>query len=346
MKPVFNVNWRASILIKSAGAIVSLWLITLIAFPKNDALTTITQCMPPSTNPEMVFIPGGGFIMGSAHERSEEKPPIEVKVGDFWISKTEITNGQFQTFVAATGYTTLAERVPDPSNETIPPDQRIPGSVVFIPPVNQVVDSHMLSWWRFIAGANWRHPEGPNSDITSRKSHPVVHIAYEDALAYARWQGCDLPTEEQFEYVARGGLENKRFAWGDKFVPEGKHMANTWQGLFPFKNNGKDGHLTSAPVACFPTNQYGLYDLIGNVWEWTTRPYYPSHRTIAAASSYGYDPHQPGLPVKVIKGGSFLCAPNYCARYRPAARQAQDVGLGASHIGFRIISNKTPTTGK
>jgi sulfatase modifying factor 1 len=277
--------------------------------------------------PGMVWIPGGLFTMGSDSYYREEYPPNPTKVDGFWLSQTEITNAQFSSFVQATGYKTLAERgITNPLDPSAP---SLKGSAVFnVPGKANSIGIETMSWWSFVEEANWRHPEGPNSSIVGRENYPVVHIAFEDAEAYASWAGQRLPTEAEFEYAAQGlGTENT--------VKE--LTANTWQGFFPFTDDGRDGYVGLAPVACFPPSKEGIYDLIGNVWEWTSSPYYMGH-DFSQQEQYplGFDPLQPEeKAVAVIKGGSYLCAPNYCMRYRPEARQGQSRGLGTSHIGFR-----------
>ena len=266
---------------------------------------------------------------------------MKVSVEEFWIDRFDVTNAQFEAFVVATGYVTLAERNPDPElMRRLPAAQQVPGSVVFIQP-NGVHPGA----WRFVPGANWRHPQGPGSNIEGRGNHPVVQIAYPDALAYAKWLGRDLPTEAQWEYAARGGLEGQRYVWGHDFKLNGRLMANTWQGEFPFENKGANGYFGTSPVGCFPANGYGLFDMAGNVWQWTSTPYQPRHDPIVGndesnpSRALGFDPRQPGVRTLVLKGGSHLCAVNYCLRYRPSARQAQEPSLATSHIGFRTVSS-------
>lgn len=269
-------------------------------------------------------------MMGSTEHYPEEAPIGEIFVEPFDIDAREVTNAQFARFVADTNYVTSAERATAlgfPEN----------GSAVF-----------SSSRWAFVSGADWRHPDGPGGTIDGRDNDPVVQVSLEDARAYADWAGRSLPTEAQWEFAARGGLEGAEFAWGDALTPGGAFMANTWQGVFPVSDSGSDGYAGRAPVGCYPPNRYGLYDMIGNVWEWTTNPYYPAQRFDPVVTDLmdrapdGFDPRQPGVPVGVIKGGSFLCAANYCRRYRPAARHAQDTGLGTNHIGFRTVS-RMPT---
>jgi len=295
-------------------------------------------------NAGMIFIPAGTFSMGSDRHRAEERYTHVVSVDGFWIDRTEVTNAQFAKFVAATGYVTLAERGADPKVHVNMPKKLLePGSVAFIMPTDASRGGSVTQWFQYVSGANWRHPEGPDSSIAGRENHPVVHVAYEDALAYARWLGRGLPTEAQWEYAARGGRDGED-DWSSAFDADGKPLANTWQGIFPVINTSDDGYAGTAPVGCFKPNGYGLHDMIGNVWEWTTDWYRPGHARERAIEPQGPSltdlrlaPGQP--PAKVIKGGSYLCAFNYCARYRPAARQPQEVDLSAAHVGFRTVRN-------
>jgi len=266
---------------------------------------------------EMVWIPGGSFTMGENPRYREEGPPRSIRVDGFWMDAHEITNAEFAAFVKATDYKTLAERDP-PKIEGAPPEMLVPGSAVFNVPSNDD-----RRWWRWEVGAQWRNPSGPDENITGKDRTPVVQIAYDDALAYAQWAGKELPSEEQWEYAARGGEEVLPEPKGT----DGKPQANYYQGVFPAKDLGADGFETRSPVGCYKPNGYGLYDMLGNVWEWTTND------GSRADASEG---------VKVIKGGSYLCAANYCARYRPSARQFQERGLGTNHIGFRMVDNNRP----
>lgn len=286
----------------------------------------------------MVLIPAGSFVMGAGAKYREETPEKNVEVDSFWLSQTEVTNAQFAEFVEATDYITLAEKGLDPKNfPDIPAELLKPGSAAFIEPPEGVPTSNLANWWKYIDGANWRNPNGSESSIEGMDHYPVVHIALEDALAYANWKGHRLPSEIEYEYASRGGLEEQTYAWGSELNPEGKYKANTWQGIFPFHDTAEDGFKGLAPVGCYEPNGYGLYDMIGNVWEWTDTRYFPSHSVPKNAPAEGFDPDQPGIPVSVIKGGSYLCSANYCARYRPAARQAQALDLGTNHIGFRTV---------
>lgn len=300
----------------------------------------------------MIRIPGGTFLMGSDTHYAEERPAHRVQVGAFWMDATTVTNEQFAAFVAATGHVTVAERPLDPAQYPgARPGMLVPGALVFHMTEGPVDTSVIAHWWRWTPGAQWRHPEGPGSDIADRAQHPVVQVAYEDAQAYARWAGKELPTEAEWEFAARGGLDGAEFVWGEELTPSGRHMANTWQGPFPWRNFAADGYEGTAPVASYPPNGYGLYDMAGNVWQWTDDWFAPRHaidRSVSCCApvnprgppaAASLDPAQPAIriPRKVVKGGSFLCAPSYCRRYRPAARHAQMVDTGMSHIGFRCV---------
>jgi sulfatase modifying factor 1 len=282
--------------------------------------------------------------MGSDDHYPEEAPAHDAEVEGFWIDRHPVTNLEFTRFVKATGHVTSAERAPDPADyPDAKPELLVPASVVFQPTTGPVDLSDHYNWWTYIPGADWRHPEGPESTLHGRERHPVVHIAYEDAEAYARWAGKGLPSEAEWEYAARGGLDAAEFAWGNEFTPKGRHMTNTWQGEFPWQNLLSDGYERTSPVGSFPANGYGLVDMTGNVWEWTSDWFAgygngdsPCCGTEARQASL--DPEDPAeIPRKVMKGGSHLCAPNYCRRYRPAARMAQPVDTSTSHLGFRCI---------
>ena len=297
----------------------------------------------------LVFIAGGSFTMGSDDERPEERYSHVVRVDSFWVDQHEVTNAEFEQFVKATGYKTLAERGIDPkTHPSMSAELTAPGSVLFIQPTELTRGGDLTQWWQYVKGANWREPVGPGSSIEGKENHPVVHVAYEDALAYAHWRGRDLPTEAQWEYAARGGRRSGE-DWSYAYDQDGKPIANTWQGIFPVYNSEQDGYAGTAPVGCFPPNGYGLYDMIGNVWEWTSDWYVPGHRREAALNPDGptlLDVRVAAVqsPSKVIKGGSYLCASNYCSRYRPTARQPQEVDLSTGHIGFRTVLN-APATG-
>jgi sulfatase modifying factor 1 len=303
----------------------------------------------------MVFIPGGTFRMGSDRHYPEEAPVHRVTVEGFWIDRTPVTNRQFKEFVKATGHVTFAETAPDPKDYPGSlPHMIYAGSLVFTPPAGPVDLRNFGEWWSLMQGANWRRPYGPKSNINALDNHPVVHVTFGDALAYAQWAGKDLPTEAEWEFAARGGLDGADYAWGDALTPGGQHMANTWQGEFPRQNLSEDGFERTSPVTAFPPNGYGLHDMTGNVWEWTADWYAPKHQPDAPKACCipdnprggredgSYDPALPNIkiPRKVIKGGSHLCAPNYCRRYRPAARHAEPVDTSTSHVGFRCIRRR------
>jgi formylglycine-generating enzyme len=284
----------------------------------------------------MVAIPAGRFRMGSEDFYPEEDPVREVEVGELRIDRHPVTAADYRRFVRETGYVTVAERPMDASHY---PDADanllVPGSLVFRKTSGPVpLDDHR-NWWKYLPGASWKRPGGPGTTINGRDRHPVVHVGYEDAEAYASWAGKELPTEAEWEYAARGGLDGAAFAWGEEHFPDGKPMANTWQGQFPWQNFKADGFEGTSPVGSFPPNGYGLYDMTGNVWEWTSDWF---AGPTAASPCCAPEP-LPGesFPRKVIKGGSHLCAPNYCLRYRPAARQGEAIDTGTGHLGFRCV---------
>jgi formylglycine-generating enzyme len=320
----------------------------------------------------MAWIAPGGFAMGSGLFYAEERPVRRVEVNGFWIDRHPVTVREFRRFVAETGYRTLAERTPEARlYPDADPDQLVAGSLVFRKPRGRVPLSDVRRWWAYVPGACWHHPEGAHSDVAERARHPVVHVAYEDARAFAVWSGKALPTEAEWEYAARGGLDGAVFAWGDDPRPGGRLMANTWQGEFPWKNTKANGYEGTSPVGVFPPNGYGLYDITGNVWEWTadafalaaqcdaadTRQQAGRHDRVATAccsprgsasgpraqrehvAGQSDDAPRPdgAIPMQVIKGGSHLCAPNYCLRYRPAARQAEAIDTSTAHLGFRCV---------
>jgi sulfatase modifying factor 1 len=307
----------------------------------------------------MAWIPGGTFRMGSNDHYPEEAPAHRVTVDGFWIDQVPVTNRDFLKFINATGYITFAELKPDATDYPgALPHMLRAGSLVFTPPEHPVDLTDWSQWWAFRFGANWRRPYGPRSSIAGLHDHPVVHIAYRDAEAYAAWAGKELPTEAEWEFAARGGLDGAEFAWGEEFAPGGRQMANTWQGGFPLENLTTDRYERTSPVGAFPANGYGLHDMIGNVWEWTT-DWYSKQRTgdvpkaccipdnpRGGSETDSYDPCQPQIPIprKVLKGGSHLCAPNYCRRYRPAARHPQPIDTSTSHIGFRCIARRSNGT--
>jgi formylglycine-generating enzyme len=311
----------------------------------------------------MVWIPGGEFSMGAADppdmndvgmKATEDSRPVHrVYVDGFFMDRTDVTNDQFAKFVKATGYVTIAERKPRPEDfPGAPPENLVAGSVVFSPPDHPVPLNNHFQWWSYVPGANWRHPLGPGSDIKGKDNYPVVQIAYPDAEAYAKWAGKRLPTEAEWEFAARGGLTGKPFVWGDTFRPNGKWMANTHQGHFPNQDTGEDGYIGLAPVAQFPPNGYGLYDMAGNVWQWTSDWYRPDYYAQLAQAGgvarnpqgpdSAYDPSEPGQQKKVHRGGSFLCTDQYCSRYIVGTRGKGEVSTGTNHLGFRCVKPETP----
>ncbi len=322
----------------------------LLAVLSAALLTTTADAGPRG----MVWIAGGEFRMGSADPMFPDAQPVHrVRVRGFWIDATEVTNVDFARFVAATGYRTVAERPLDPARfPGVPRAKLLPGSSVFSPPTHSVPLDSPLRWWRFVPGANWRHPEGPGSSIRSRMDHPVVHVAYEDAVQFARWAGKRLPTEAEWEFAARGGLDQQEFVWGGKLQPGGRYRANTFQGEFPDRNSGADGYVGTSPVHAYPPNKSGLYGVAGNVWEWVVDWYRPDYyRQLARASTVSVDPRgpessldldEPSVPKRVQKGGSFLCSDDYCARYRPGARGRGEPDSPANHLGFRLVREAGP----
>jgi formylglycine-generating enzyme required for sulfatase activity len=300
----------------------------------------------------MTWVEGGNFRMGSAAFYPEEGPVHRVSVDGLWADRHPVTVHDFRRFADETGYVTLAERPLDPGQyPDADPALLVPGSLVFQKAPQRVQLADYRQWWAYVPGASWRHPEGPDSEVRGRDRHPVTHVAYEDAAAYAAWAGKALPTEAEWEYTARGGLDGAAFAWGDEERPDGRLMANTWQGEFPWQNLKANGYEGTSPVGSFPPNGFGLYDVTGNVWEWTDDFFAPAHTAAAdkpccvphnprtELSDVSYAADQPGahIPRRVIKGGSHLCAPNYCLRYRPAARQGEAVDTSTSHLGFRCV---------
>jgi sulfatase modifying factor 1 len=312
----------------------------------------------------MVWIRGGEFLMGSDHRlaRPNERPAHKVRVKGFWMDRTAVTNAQFARFVAATGYVTTAERPPDwetlkvqlPPGTPRPPDEMlVPGALVFVGTDRPVSLDDYTQWWRYVPGANWRHPQGPASSIEGKDNHPVVQVSYEDAQAYARWIGKRLPTEAEWEFAARGGLEQATYAWGDEFAPQGQRMANVWEGStqqFPVVSPKAGGAAGTSRVCAFPPNGYGLCDMTGNAWQWVADWYRADAFRLASTGplpvdpqgpSVSYDPDEPGVPQdapkRVIRGGSFLCNESYCLSYRPSARRGSDPYSSMSHIGFRLV---------
>jgi formylglycine-generating enzyme required for sulfatase activity len=292
----------------------------------------------------MVWVPGGVFLMGD-ETMPDAMPRHAVWVDGFWMDETEVTNAEFAQFVDATGYVTVAERPLNPADfPGAPAEALVPGAVVFAEPAGAVSLGDHLQWWSYVPGAHWRHPLGPASSIKGIENHPVVHVAWEDAQAYAKWAGKRLPTEAEWERAARGGLDDAPFVWGEEWMPDGKFMANTFQGHFPDRNTAEDGFAGAAPVKSFPANGLGLYDMAGNVWEWCSDWYrgdmyaLRGEMTVNPSGPDGsFDPAEPGVKKRVTKGGSFLCTSQYCSRYRPGGRGKSEIDTGTNHIGFRCV---------
>jgi formylglycine-generating enzyme required for sulfatase activity len=317
---------------------------TPAAHAQAACLTDLPTPRPAPATDGMTRIEGGAFTMGAHPLRREEGPPRTTRVKPFWIDMTDVTNAQFARFVAATGYVTLAERPLDPkAYPGLAPEQLRPSAIVFVGAQGPRSEDPG-QWWAIVPGADWRHPQGPGSSIAGRDNDPVVQIAWADAMAYARWLGRDLPTEAEWEYAAQGGKRAMRFSWGDRPFDPKRPQANVWQGVFPSLDTAQDGYKAQvSPVGCFPANGYGLYDMAGNVWQWTKDWYRPNldaqdtDDPAGPGETTAFDPGDPGARKHVIKGGSFLCSPDYCYRYRPAARQAGPADTGESHIGFRTV---------
>ncbi len=357
--------WRAGLLLASAALT---WAVVryrdTLPVSSRKPVAELSQTEPDRTGPPapappgMVWISGGEFSMGCLDPRglphggpdgmADARPIHRVRVDGFWMDRVEVTNDQFAAFIQATGYVTVAERTPTAAEfPGAPAENLVAGSVVFTPPAQPVPLDNHYRWWSYLKGASWRHPEGPSSDIEGRGNHPVVHIAYEDAEAYARWAGKRLPSEAEWEFAARGGLSGQPYAWGDELQPGGHWMANTWQGEFPLKDKAEDGFAGIAPVAQFPPNGYGLHDMAGNVWEWCSDWYRPDSYIQSAAEgrvvrnprgpSSSFDPAEPGQAKRVHRGGSFLCNEQYCTRYMMGTRGKGEVSSGSNHLGFRCV---------
>lgn len=311
-----------------------------VAIESDSPAQAVTENAPDA----MLLIEGGRFRMGIEHPMMPEAQPVhEVVVASFYFGRTPVTNREFAHFVEETGYVTVAEQPLDAADfPGVDPELLVPGSIVFNPPTHAVALNNELQWWQYVPGASWRHPEGPDSSIEDRPDHPVVHITWPDAQAYAQWADARLPTEAEWEFAARGGLDGAEFAWGDDGTPDGAYMANVFQGPFPHANSADDGYLATSPVGAFPANGYGLHDMSGNVWEWVSDWYSPTHYRERAGDGEvienpaGALQHQAYMGFKVQKGGSFLCTDQFCARYRPGARGRGDPNSTSNHIGFRI----------
>jgi sulfatase modifying factor 1 len=326
--------------------------LAVIGFLAAYGLATLLRQPPGAPGPApdgMVWVPGGVSWRGSDTAGHRDALPWhQVVVDGFWMDVDAVTNEQYEKFVQATGYVTVAERTPKAEDfPGAPPEKLVAGSVCFTPTAGPVPLDNHLRWWSFVKGANWRHPEGPESDLQGREKHPVVHVAYEDALAYCKWAGKRLPTEAEFELAARGGLDRQRYAWGNELRPDGKWMANIWQGHFPYENTAEDGYKATAPVGSFAANAYGLHDMAGNVWQWCSDWYRNDYyRTLAAGPqparnpqgpSDSNDPTEPGVAKRVMRGGSYLCTDQYCTAYEVGARGKGAPDTGTNHLGFRCV---------
>ena len=317
-----------------------------------DSAAAVRVNMDPAPSPappDMVWIPGGTFWMGCENCGMPDALPVHlVTVAGFWMDRTPVTNAAFEQFVKDTKYVTVAERELNPNDYPgVPRDKLVPGSAVFTPTSNAVPLDNPLQWWRYTPRASWMRPEGQGSSIRARMDHPVVHIAFDDAVAYAKWAGKRLPTEAEFEFAARGGLDRNLYPWGNELTPANKAVANTWQGRFPARDRGEDGFIGTSPVTAFPPNAFGLYDVGGNVWQWCTdwyRPDYYAELTKAGSIAVdpqgpreSFDPQEPGAAKRVIRGGSFLCTDQYCARYLVGSRGKSEVRSSTSNLGFRLV---------
>ena len=363
-------RWSALVLIVGAAGVIVSRFPSRIASSTPAAPTNIDSVgrfLPTRPNPGtaafeapegMVWIPGGEFSMGAQdppamdevgmQATGDSRPVHRVYVNAFWMDKTDVTNEEFARFVLATKYNTVAERKPKAEDfPGAPPENLVPGAVVFSPPDHPVPLNNHYQWWLYVAGTSWRHPTGPRSNLHGREHYPVVNVAYEDAEAYAKWAGKRLPTEAEWEFAARGGLSGKPFVWGDEFRPRGLWMANTFQGRFPILDTGEDGHVGVTPVGIYPPNGYGLYDMAGNVWQWVSDWYRPDYyRQLSAAGGVAnnprgpvssFDPGEPSQPKRVMRGGSFLCTDQYCSRYMVGTRGKGEVSTGTNHLGFRCV---------
>jgi formylglycine-generating enzyme required for sulfatase activity len=329
--------------------------------PAEHAATSVAASAPrvnatpaPGTAPPgMIWVPGGTFCMGCENCGMPDALPMHlVEVDGFWMDRTPVTNADFERFVKATSYVTVAERPLDPKDfPGVPKDKLVPGSAIFVPTSTPVPLDNPLQWWRYTPGANWKHPAGPGSDLNGLADHPVVHVAFEDAVMYARWAGKRFPNEAEFEFAARGGLDRQKYPWGNEMNPGGKAAANTWQGRFPAKDQGDDGYLGTSPVTAFPPNGFNLYDMGGNVWQWCVDWYRPDAYAAAAppdtvvrnpqGPSDSFDPQEPGAAKRVTRGGSYLCTDQYCARYLVGSRGKSELSSGASNLGFRLVQSVT-----
>lgn len=343
---------KAAILLATFVALAAILFLKQALFDRSQALGKIPVLPSMTLKKEngMVYLPSGRFKMGCGNCNLPDAEPVHlVELSGYWIDETPVTNAAFERFIGETHYITVAERKPDPKDfPGVPPEKLVPGSGVFTPPLSVASLDNALQWWTYVEGAFWKHPEGPKSELTDRSDHPAVHIAYPDAEAFCRWAGKRLPTEAEYEYAARGGLDGKRYAWGDELKPDDQWPANIWQGVFPVYNNNEDGFVGTSPVRAFPPNGYGLYDMGGNVWQWTSDWYradsyshYSSPEAIRnpKGPDSSVDPDEPGVQKRVQRGGSFLCSSRYCTRYLVGSRGKGAVDSGGSNIGFRCVKD-------
>ncbi len=350
MSSATRSRWRILSIVGTALALIGL-ASGLIWFNRGSSSRRPAAISRPEVGSTagMVWIPGGRFQRGTT-EYFDTRPVREIQIDGFWIDRTEVTNSEFARFVQATGYRTVAERPLDP--RLFPganPADLVVGSIVFTPPKQDVDLNSPLSWWSYVAGADWKHPQGPGSSIDGQSNHPVVQVCWDDAVAYANWAGKRLPTEAEWEFAARGGLDQTTYTWGNDPPSAGPSRANIWQGQFPTRNTVADGYGSTAPVGSFPPNGFGLADMAGNVWEWCSDWYRPDAYALGSTTNPtgptdSFDPDEPGIPKRVQRGGSFLCSDDYCVRYRPGTRGKGDPGSAASHTGFRCVrSGPAPT---
>tara|TARA_R110002110_G_scaffold257491_1_gene473505 strand:- start:36693 stop:37709 length:1017 start_codon:yes stop_codon:yes gene_type:complete len=330
--------------VSAFGVLIAMWFAPL------------SVCLSQEAPNRMVKLSGGTFWMGAEQGNkmvspggvNNEMPVHEVEVDAFWIDQYTVTNQQYAEFVKKTGYKTYSEQTPDAKDwPGALPEMLVPASIVFKQPKQKVDMRNYYNWWEYKPGASWQHPEGPDRDIQGRENHPVVHVTFDDAKAYCEWQGKSLPTEAQWEYAARGGLEKKKYTWGDQPKHLKEKMMNYWQGDFPYTNEDTDGYTTTAPVGSFPPNEFGLYDMAGNVWEWTSDWYHPRYYEVSPRKNpsgvkkeQSLDPNEPDVAKKVVRGGSFLCSEKYCMGYRPSARMPSEPLSSSNHIGFRCIKSE------
>ncbi|MDF3076797.1 MAG: sulfatase-modifying factor protein [Sphingobacteriaceae bacterium] len=336
---------------QNKSSLLPLLLISAVLFgcKQKAGSTTGTEAKVDTVQSKMVWIPAGSFQMGSDDPAFTDALPIhKISVDGFWMDEHEVTNAEYAKFVNATGYQTVAEQPLNPADfPDVPKENLVSGSGVFTPTTQPVNLDNPMQWWRYVPGASWKHPFGPETSVTDKPNDPVVHISYTDAMAYAKWAGKRLPTEAEWEFAAQGGKGRRKFYWGDELKPGGKWMANIYQGSFPDANTSEDGFKGIAPVKTFPANGYGLYDMDGNVWEWCNDFYRPDYYSKSPEKNPqgptdSYDPDEPGIVKRVQRGGSFLCSDEYCIRYRPGSRGKGEVNSASNNLGFRCVKDGNP----